>query len=104
MNSMSSVSSAKSYASGYSGTGTSFTLKTTQHAGKYKESSKEAAKIKAREKRNAKRRDKKMQPGSIEEVTYFRNVLTECCVGTGEVERIQDTLAYLMRRGGEIEG
>ncbi|GMH59684.1 hypothetical protein TL16_g02882 [Triparma laevis f. inornata] len=104
MNSISSVSSTKSFASGYSGTGTSFTLKTTEHSGKYKQSSKEAAKIKAREKRNAKRRGKKMQPGSIEELTYFKNVLIECCAGAGEIEIIQDAIEYLMRRGGEMEG
>ena len=79
-------------------------MKTTQHAGKYRASGKELAKIKAREKRNAKRRDKKMQPGSVEEVTYYKGVLVECCVGVTEIQRMVESLQFLMRRGGEIEG
>mmetsp|Transcript_26668 Transcript_26668/g.55663 ORF Transcript_26668/g.55663 Transcript_26668/m.55663 type:complete len:292 (+) Transcript_26668:3-878(+) len=102
--SMGSVTSTKSFASGYSGMGTNFHLKTTQHAGKYRASGKELAKIKAREKRNAKRRDKKMQPGSVEEIAYYRGGLVECCVGTLEVQRIEEALQFLIRRGGEMEG
>ena len=102
--SMGSVTSTKSFASGYSGMGTNFHLKTTQHAGKYRASGRELAKIKAREKRNAKRRDKKMQPGSVEEIAYYRGGLIECCVGTLEVQRIEEALQFLIRRGGEMEG
>ena len=102
--SMGSVTSTKSFASGYSGVSTNFHLKTTQHAGKYRVSGKELAKIKAREKRNAKRRGKKMQPGSVEEVAYYRGALVECCVGVLEVRRIEESLQFLIRRGGEMEG
>ena len=102
--SMSSNLSAKSYTSGYSGTSTAFTFNKgdNQSGGKFK-SNREANKIKNRERRNAKRLAKKMQPGSIEEVRYYKGVLVECKVGEEERDKIVDTINYLVREG-EVEG
>jgi hypothetical protein len=102
--SMNSNYSAKSYTSGYSGTSTAFTFNKGENAsgGKFK-SNREANKIKNRERRNAKRLAKKMQPGSIDEVRYYKGVLVECKVGEEEKDKIVDTINYLVR-SGEVEG
>merc|ERR1711871_507498 len=73
-----------------------------ESGGKFK-SNREANKIKNRERRNAKRLAKKMQPGSIEEVRYYRGTLVECKVGEEEREKISEAINYLVRCG-ELEG
>jgi len=102
--SMSSTNSARSYTSGYSKASSAFTFSkgTNAHGLKYK-SNKEANKIKNRERRNAKRMAKKMQPGSIEEVKYYKGVLLECKVGEEERRKITECANYLVRYG-EVEG
>ena len=46
---------------------------------------------------------KKMQPGSIEEVKYYKGVLLECKVGEEERRKITECANYLVRYG-EVEG
>ena len=96
MNSTSSTGSARSYTSGYSGATSTFNVKKTNF-GRAKN------KARTREMRNAKRMAKKMQPGSVEEVAYYRGVLVECCPSEEERCKTEETVMFLVRNG-QLEG